>query len=163
MVAGTLRSLRELLILFSLFTVLFTKQIPAVAVRHDRHDLPLRVAGSELCAVHARGLPPFDFAPAATDAGAEPHTTLSIVYPESLDRWKPLHKWFLAIPHYVVLFVLCVGAVVAIVIGFFAVLVRSEYPEGICGFLVGVYRYGFRVEAYVGFLTDVYPPFQLCA
>jgi hypothetical protein len=93
----------------------------------------------------------------------EPHTSLRLTYPEHLDRWKPLYKWFLAIPQYVVLAALCLAACVEIVVGFFAVLVTGEYPEGIRDFLVNAYRYALRVEAYVGFLTDRYPPFSLDA
>jgi Domain of unknown function (DUF4389) len=51
----------------------------------------------------------------------------------------------------------------AIIGGFFAVLFTGEYPEGIRGFVVSAYRYTLRVEAYVGFLTDRYPPFSLAA
>jgi hypothetical protein len=153
--------LRGILILFSLFTVLFTERIPrplfdmiTTTYRYEWRAL------SYALFMH-QDYPPFDFEPAAVDDGIEPHTTLSIAYPEHLDRWKPLYKWFLAIPHYLVLAVLAVGAVLAVVVGFLAVLVRGEYPERLRGFLVGVYRYALRVEAYVGLLTDVYPPFQL--
>ncbi len=93
----------------------------------------------------------------------EPHTSLRLVYPEHLERWKPLYKWFLAIPQYFVLAALFVAACVGIIVGLFAVLVTGEYPEGIRDFLVGAYRYALRVEAYVGFLTDRYPPFSLAA
>ena len=51
----------------------------------------------------------------------------------------------------------------AFLAGFFAVVFTGEYPEAIRDFLVGVYRYALRVEAYVGLLTDTYPPFQLAA
>ena len=60
-----------------------------------------------------------------------------------------------------VIVALAVGAVFAFVASFFAVLFTGEYPAGIRDFLVGVYRYTLRVEAYVGLLTDVYPPFRL--
>jgi Domain of unknown function (DUF4389) len=90
-------------------------------------------------------------------------TALSLAYPEHLDRWKPLYKWFVAIPHYFVLAGLAVAAVFALIGGFFAVVFNGEYPAGIRDFLVGVYRYGLRVQAYVGLLTDQYPPFSLAA
>ncbi len=163
MVASALRSLRQLLILFSLFTVLFTEQIPrslfdmiTTTYRYEWRALSYALFMHE-------DYPPFDFEPAAADDGVEPHTKLSIVYPEHLDRWKPLYKWFLAIPHYAVLVVLAIGAVGAIAVGFFAVVLRGEYPEGMRDYLVNVYRYALRVETYVGLLTDVYPPFHLTA
>ncbi len=163
MVASALRSLRQVLTLISLFTVLFTEQIPrplfdmiATTYRYEWRSLSYALFMHE-------DYPPFDFQPAAADDGVEPHTTLSIAYPEHLNRWKPLYKWFLAIPHYVVLFVLAVVAVVEFLVGFFAVLFTGEYPEGVRNFLINAYRYGLRVEAYVGLLTDTYPPFSLSA
>ncbi|MGO9791019.1 MAG: DUF4389 domain-containing protein [Solirubrobacteraceae bacterium] len=82
---------------------------------------------------------------------------------EHLDRWKPLYKWFLAIPQYFVLAGLLIAVCLAILAGFLAVLLTGMYPEGIREFLVNAYRYALRVEAYVGFLTDRYPPFRLAA
>ena len=64
---------------------------------------------------------------------------------------------------YFVLAGLAIAAALGIIAGFFAVLFTGEYPEGIRGFLVSAYRYTLRVEAYVGFLTDRYPPFSLAA
>jgi hypothetical protein len=160
-IASALRTLREVLTVISLFTVLFTEQIPrplfdmiAMTYRYEWR------AFSYAMFLH-EDYPPFDFQPAATDDGIEPHTTLSITYPEHLNRWKPLYKWFLAIPHYVVLAVLAIAGVFAFIGGFFAVLFTGEYPEAIRDFLVGIYRYTLRVEAYAGLLTDEYPPFRL--
>ena len=162
-ISSTLRTLREILTLISLFTVLFTERIPrplfdeiAMTYRYEWRAL------SYASFMH-EDWPPFDFQPAAADDGVERHATLSIAYPEHLNRWKPLYKWFLAIPHYVVVAVLWVGSVVALLVGFFAVLFTGEYPEGIRGFLIRTYRYTLRVEAYVGLLTDTYPPFRLAA
>jgi hypothetical protein len=160
-IASVLRSLRQLLTLISFFTVLFTERIPrplfdmiAMTYRYEWR------AFSYAMFLH-EDYPPFDFQPAAADDGVEPHTTLSIIYPEHLNRWKPLYKWFLAIPHYLVLAALAIAGVFAFIGGFFAVLFTGQYPEGIRDFLVGVYRYALRVEAYIGFLTDEYPPFRM--
>jgi Domain of unknown function (DUF4389) len=105
--------------------------------------------------------PPFDFRPAATDDGADPHTMLSLAYPEDLDRWKPLYKWFIAIPHYMVMIALAIAAVGAVLVGFFAVIFTGTFPLGPRDFIVNAWRYGLRVQAYVGLLTDQYPPFSL--
>ncbi len=107
--------------------------------------------------------PPFDFDLSSEDDGVEPHTSLHLTYPEYLERWKPLYKWFLAIPQYFVPAALFVAACVGIIVGLFAVIVTGEFPEGLRDFLTGAYRYALRVEAYVGFLTDRYPPFSLAA
>ena len=90
---------------------------------------------------------------------------LEIDYPEverDLNRWLPLVKWFLAIPHYVVLFFLIVGAVMAIVIAWFAILITGRYPRPLFNYVVGVARWSLRVNAYAFLLvTDRYPPFSL--
>lgn len=91
---------------------------------------------------------------------------LDIDYPDDvandLNRWLPLVKWFLAIPHYVVLFFLWIGAVVAVILAWFAILFTGRYPRGLFDYVVGVGRWSLRVYAY-GFLlvTDRYPPFSL--
>jgi hypothetical protein len=82
--------------------------------------------------------------------------------PRELNRWLPLVKWFLAIPHYVVLAFLGVAAFVCIVIAWFAILFTGRYPRGLFDFVVGVGRWGVRVSAYAFLLvTDHYPPFSL--
>jgi len=90
---------------------------------------------------------------------------LEIDYPdvkEDLNRWLPLVKWFLAIPHYIVLAFLAIGAVFAIIIAWFAILFTGRYPQGLFDYVVGVGRWGLRVQAYMSLLvTDRYPPFSL--
>jgi hypothetical protein len=90
---------------------------------------------------------------------------LEIDYPDverDLNRWLPLVKWLLAIPHYVVLIVLWFAAVVAIVIAWFAILLTGRFPRGLFDFVVGVGRWSLRVAAYAFLLvTDQYPPFSL--
>ena len=88
---------------------------------------------------------------------------MRLIYPKHLERWKPLYKWFLAIPQYFVLAALFVAACVGIVVGSLVVLVTGQYPEEIRDLLVDAYRYALHVEAYVGLLTDRYPPFSLAA
>lgn len=90
---------------------------------------------------------------------------LEIDYPDvkqDLNRWLPLVKWFLAIPHYIVLSVLLLIAVVAIVIAWFAILITGSYPRSLFNYVVGVGRWSLRVQAYAFLLvTDRYPPFSL--
>jgi len=90
---------------------------------------------------------------------------LEVVYPDApneLNRWLPLVKWFLAIPHLIVLFFLDIAATVVVVIAWFAILFTGRYPEGMFDFVVGVMRWSLRVTAYAFLLvTDRYPPFSL--
>jgi hypothetical protein len=74
----------------------------------------------------------------------------------------PLVKWFLAIPHYVVLFFLVIGAVISVILAWFAIVFTGRYPRGLFDYVVGVARWALRVEAYAFLLiTDRYPPFSL--
>ena len=90
---------------------------------------------------------------------------LEYAYPDAardLTRWKPLVKWFLAIPHYIVLFFLGIGAFVAVVIAWFAILFTGRYPRGLFTYVEGVVRWANRVTAYAFLMvTDEYPPFRL--
>ena len=90
---------------------------------------------------------------------------LEIDYPDvkrDLNRWLPLVKWFLAIPHVIVLLILLMLALLSVAIAWFAILVTGRYPRSLFDFVVGVFRWGLRVEAYaVLFVTDRYPPFSV--
>ncbi len=90
---------------------------------------------------------------------------LEIDYPDveqDLNRWLPLVKWFLVIPHVIVLVVLAIIAFIAVVFAWFAILLTGRYPKGLFDFVVGVGRWGLRVQAYAFLLvTDRYPPFSL--
>ncbi len=90
---------------------------------------------------------------------------LDIAYPDAptdLNRWLPLVKWLLAIPHLVILAFLSLAAFVCVVIAWFAILFTGRYPRGLFDFVVGVGRWGVRVTAYAFLLTtDRYPPFSL--
>ena len=90
---------------------------------------------------------------------------LTIQYPDAkleLNRWLPLVKWLLAIPHYIVLMVLGLAAFVCVIIAWFAILFTGRYPPALFDFVVGVLRWSLRVTAYAFLLTiDSYPPFRL--
>ncbi|HEX4189060.1 MAG TPA: DUF4389 domain-containing protein [Solirubrobacteraceae bacterium] len=90
---------------------------------------------------------------------------LDFDYPDAsrgLNRWLPLVKWLLAIPHYVVLFFLYIGAFFAVIAAWIAILFTGRYPRGIFDYMQGVMRWHNRVVAYALILvTDQYPPFQL--
>ena len=90
---------------------------------------------------------------------------LEFPYPDAqrdLNRWLPLVKWLLAIPHYIVLLFLWLAAIVCVIIAWFAILFTGRYPRGLFDFVLGVFRWGNRVIAYAFVLvTDEYPPFRL--
>ena len=99
----------------------------------------------------------------ATDEHQSVH--LDYIYPDAtrdLNRWLPLVKWLLAIPHYVVLAFLYIAAFVVVIITWFAILFTGGYPRGLFDFIEGVIRWHNRVVGYAFTLvTDKYPPFRL--
>ncbi|HEX2058203.1 MAG TPA: DUF4389 domain-containing protein [Actinomycetota bacterium] len=142
------------------FAILFTKKYPEglfkFAVMVNRYNWRL---WSYVMYVR-EPYPPFEFPTDLEDPGTDP-ARLSIDYPQELSRWLIFVKWILAIPHYFVLFLLFVGAVVVWLLSFFAVLVTGKYPSGMRNYMVGVARWTQRVNAYTYLLTDEYPPFSL--
>ena len=106
------------------------------------------------------------YPPFSLDAQEYP-LTLSVEYPATLSRWLnfPLFiglfiKLLLAIPHLIILFFLYIAAFVVVVVAQFAILFSGSFPEGMHTFVVGVGRWGTRVNAYAYGLTDAYPPFS---
>ncbi len=95
----------------------------------------------------------------------EQYVHLDLTYPdvkEDLNRWLPLVKWLLAIPHFIVLVLLSIAAFVVVIFAWFAVLFTGRYPRSMFDFIEGVIRWALRVEAYALLLTtDQYPPFSL--
>ena len=108
---------------------------------------PAAVAGGAL----AQGAPPNPPYPARLD----------VVYPGELNRFLPLVKGLLLIPHYIVLIFVGIGALFAIIGAWFSVLFTGKYPRGVFDFLVGTFRWSSRVNAYALLQTDQYPPFSL--
>ncbi len=100
----------------------------------------------------------------STDEEQSVHLELDYPDADQLNRFLPIIKWFLLIPHYIVGAVLLVLSIVAIILAWFAILLSGKYPRSIFDFVVGVSRYWLRISAY-GFLliTDRYPPFRLGA
>jgi hypothetical protein len=92
---------------------------------------------------------------------------LELVYPDverDLNRWLPLVKWLLAIPHFIVLLFLWIAAIVVAIVAWFAILFTRRYPRDMFDFVAGVIRWQNRVAAYAFVLvTDRYPPFRLGA
>jgi hypothetical protein len=92
---------------------------------------------------------------------------LELVYPDAgrdLNRWLPLVKWIMAIPHYIVLFCLLAAVYVVTICAWFAILFTGRYPRSMFDFVQGVVRWDIRVSAYAFLLiTDKYPPFSLDA
>jgi hypothetical protein len=161
LVLYALRILRGVLTIIIFFTILFTKRIPEslfnMIVMTRRYSW--RVTTYVLWM--RESYPPFSFTASPEDDGIDP-AALSIEYPQELNRWLVLVKWWLlAIPHYIVLIFVGIGALFVAIVAFFAVLFTGKYPAGLRSFLVGYSRWTLRVYAYAGLLRDEYPPFSL--
>jgi hypothetical protein len=91
--------------------------------------------------------------------------SLEIDYPDAklgINRWLPLVKWLLAIPHFIVLMFLWIAVFFVVIFAWFAILFTGRYPRGAFDFVVGVMRWTWRVNGYVCLLvTDRYPPFSM--
>jgi hypothetical protein len=104
--------------------------------------------------------PPFDFTMSERDSGGDP-VRVTIERPETLNRWLPLVKWLLAIPHYIVLTIFAIGAFFVLIAAFFVVLFTGRFPTGMRDYVVKVQRYAVRLQAYLYLLRDEYPTFAL--
>ena len=89
--------------------------------------------------------------------------TFDVQYPEELSRWLIFVKWLLAIPHFVVVYLLVIASAVVTFIAFFAILFTKRYPRGMFDFVVGVNRWSANVTAYIFLMRDDYPPFSMDA
>ena len=141
--------------LIAFFAILFTKRYP-----RGLFDFAVNVSRWNANVVAYLMLfrdeyPPFSWEP------GEYEVTYEVEYPEELNRWLPLVKWLLAIPHLIVTYFLFIGVLVASIIAWFAILFTKRYPRGLFDFMVGVNRWNYRVNAYIFLLRDEYPPFSL--
>ncbi len=153
-VAELMESLAQLLAFFAFWVILFTGNYPESLFR--------LVVGAQrwifnvyrYVLFHDGPYPPFSF-----DAGVYPHLDYDVQRQEQYNRWLPLVKWLLAIPHYIVLAVLTFVAVLVWLFSVVAVLVTGRFPPGAFDYLVGVGRWSARVNAYLLLQVDRYPPF----
>ncbi len=137
------------------FAILFTKRYP-----RGLFDFVVNVNRWNANVLAYYGLFRDEYPPFSWEPGQYP-VTYEVNYPEELNRWLPLIKWLLAIPHYIVLFFLFIAAFVAWVIAWFAILFTKRFPRGLFDFIVGVVRWQYRVNVYVNLMRDEYPPFSL--
>ena len=159
-VAYVLNLVAGVITFIAFFVILFTKKYPDslynIAVMARRYQFRVITYAMFM----REPYPPFTFDTTASDPGGDP-AKVGVEYPQELNRWAPLYKWFLAIPHYIVLAILGIGVAVIVLISVFVVLFTGKWNEGMRRFVIGWLRWGWRVTAYVGLLRDEYPPFSL--
>ncbi len=150
-----LRVAWQVITFIAIFAILFTKKYPKELFDFAVNYLRWNANVSSYIALMRDEYPPFTWEP-----GKYP-VTYDVEYPAELSRWMPLVKWLLALPHYIILIFLYLGAVIAVLVAWFAILFTKKYPEGLFKFVVGVRRWNARVSAYVTLLRDEYPPFSM--
>jgi hypothetical protein len=138
------------------FSVLFTRRYPAGLFNFITGALRWGNRVNLYTYFMTEEYPPFSL-----DQAPYPIRT-SFTYPEAgISRWRVFFQGILAIPHFIVLYFLGIGAYVGAVIAFFAVLFTGNYPPAVFNFMVGVFRWQTRVFSYVLLMTEEYPPFSL--
>jgi len=141
--------------LIAFFAILLTKRYP-----RGLFDFVVGVNRWSANAGAYTGLLRDEYPPFSWDPGLYP-VTYEVEYPAELNRWLPLVKWLLAIPHVLVLIALGLASLAVGLVAFFAILFTARYPRGLFDFVVGVNRWNQRVNAYTGLMRDEYPPFSL--
>ena len=143
------------ILFIAFFAILFTRRFP-----RGLFDFVVNIYRWNANVSAYVGLLRDEYPPFSWEAGKYP-VTYEVDYPEQLNRWLPLVKWLLALPHYIVLMLLLIVAVLLWIVAWFAILFTGRFPQGIFNFIVGVTRWTYRVNAYVYLLRDDYPPFSL--
>ena len=141
--------------LIAFFAILFTGAYPRSLFDFAVNTVRWRMNLVAYVLLTRDEYPPFSFEP-----GLYP-VTFEVDYPTSLQRFAPLYKWILALPHFIIVAVLGIIAFVLVFVAGFSVLFTGKYPEGIYKFVVGVQRWSNRAMLYALFMTDEYPPFSL--
>ena len=159
-VAGILNQVFELLVFVSWFIILFTGRIPRELFDFMTMCQRYQWRAWSYVMFMREPYPPFEFGSLNIDPGTDP-AELTVEYPERLSRGLIFVKWLLAVPHYIVLVFLVIGAFFVGIVSWFAVLFTGRWPEAMRDYLVGVTRWVTRVNLYISLMRDEYPPFSL--
>jgi Domain of unknown function (DUF4389) len=148
--------------IISWFAILFTGKLPEGLANMVGLYIRYNNRASAYAGFLREEYPPFVFDPVAPDPGMYPPVRTGFAPElENRNRVTVGFRLILAIPQLIVVAVLGIAALLVWLISFFAVLFTGRWPEGLRTFVVGYMRWVTRVEAYIGLLTDAYPPFRL--
>lgn len=161
-ILNVLNTVSEVVAVISWFIILFTGKLPEGLANLQAMYLRYSARTYTYAAFMREEYPPFTFDTTPTDPGDDPRVRVDIAPElENRNRVTVAFRLILAIPHFIVLAALGIAAIVVVVIAFFAVLFTGRWPEGLRDFVIKVMRWNIRFQAYLGLLTDVYPPFAL--
>jgi hypothetical protein len=148
--------------IISWFAILFTGKLPEGLANMIGLYIRYNNRASAYAGFLREEYPPFVFDPVAPDPGMYPPVRTGFAPElENRNRVTVGFRLILAIPQLIVVAILGIAALLVWLIAFFAVLFTGRWPEGLRTFVVGYMRWVTRVEAYIGLLTDAYPPFRL--
>jgi len=151
---------QRVVFIISFFAILFTGKMPDGLFGFNAMVLRYQWRVGSYAMFMREDYPEFAFPTEGPDPATEP-ARLSVEPAAKLSRGLIFIKWLLAIPHYIVLFVLYIAVYVVVIIAFFVVIFTGDWPSGMRDFVVGVMRWSSRVSAYILLMTDQYPPFSL--
>jgi len=150
----------SLLNFITFWAILFTGQFP-----QSMFDYQLKLQRWGL-RVSARLQNLSDGNPAFGLDGNDENTLIEIERPEKSNRGTVLLRVFFGafyvfLPHLICLLFLSIGAAFVRLIAFWAVLITGKYPQGMHDYMVGLMRWQFRINAYMSYMSDLYPPFSM--
>jgi Domain of unknown function (DUF4389) len=145
----------SIIVVIAFFAILFTKKFPQGLFEFVANYFRWSLNVAAYYSLMRDEYPPFSWEPEQYPVRFE------VEYPQELNRWLPLIKWLLIIPHFLVLLVLFIGVSVVWIIAFFAILFTKRYPRGLFDFIAGSFRWAYRVNVYYYLMRDEYPPFSL--
>ena len=156
------RVLGQVIAVISWFAIVFTGNLPESFANIQSMWMRYELRVYPFVLFMRNEYPPFTFAMTPADQGEDPRSTIEF-RPELTDRNRVTvgFRLILVIPHVIVLVLLGIASAVVGLIAFFAVLFTGRWPTGLREFVLNVYRWYLRVQAYFLLLTDEYPPFQL--
>lgn len=146
--------------IITFISILFTEKIPEGVFNFQVMIIRYQARVYVYSGFMHEQYPKFDFTQSSNDPGGDP-LRLSIAPQADLNRWLPLVKWFLAIPHYVMIVIYGIAAVVLWVVNFFIVLFTGKWNPQHRAFIVKFLRYCLKVQVYIFLLRDDYPSFTL--
>jgi Domain of unknown function (DUF4389) len=156
LILWALGAVTSIIVIIAFFAILFTKKFPQGLFEFVANYFRWSLNVAMYYSLMRDEYPPFTWEP-----GQYPPVTLEVEYPQELNRWLPLIKWLLIIPHFLVLLVLGIAASVVWIIAFFVILFTKRYPRGLFDFVAGFFRWAYRVNVYYYLMRDEYPPFSL--
>lgn len=162
LIVGALGRVSQIIVLVSWFAIVFTGRLPAGFANFQAMYLRYSLRTTTYAGFLREEYPPFTFSMTTADPGDDPRIQVDLAPQlEDRNRVTVFFRIFLVIPQVIVLFFLFIAVFIVYVIAFFAVLFTGRWPAGLLEFVLGVNRWGLRVQAYALLLTDEYPPFAL--